>query len=604
MEFIAMLIIILTISISVTNIMKKKIELTIPLTVIGITIVVYITGLFDNLDIGVKIVEVVAVIATIFNIVHILKSKDKKEIGQLILTPGLFTYIALFLVFILINKGRIFEDYDEFNHWALIIKNMYMYNGYGTVENSIVTFNEYPPFTAVFQYIWLNIKGQYSEDVIIIAQNIMYLSVIIPICKNADFDKKFKNLLLIVPIILICPLVFYEDFFVNILEDGLLGILFGIGLFIIYKDVENQKYKNIVLSLIMTALALTKTTGILLAIFIFIFNLIKNLNKKEEKKVNVKSAIIIAILPTILATAWYVKLNATRADKEWDYSKIVKSDITEKDKKEITNTFINAFFKNGTERGVTEKDITVANCILLLIAYSIIVYKKTRDQKEKNRYIYILVVLGISFVIYALGLLWMYLTIFEKEEARILACFPRYISTMLLTWTTLNNLIICEKEEMKNSNIYIAMAILITIMPSKTIYTKYIKSRQYIVSAHVKRDYYTEIKKYDGLLTADDKIFFISNVNTKIDNKYVLKINKYEMMGINIANTEPSNIGTKEKFADTLIKENYNYVYINQFDEKLENMYKEIFYDSKISEQTLYKIETNSNKELKLKAIP
>ena len=49
MEFIAMLIIILTISISVTNIMKKKIELTIPLTVIGITIVVYITGLFDNL---------------------------------------------------------------------------------------------------------------------------------------------------------------------------------------------------------------------------------------------------------------------------------------------------------------------------------------------------------------------------------------------------------------------------------------------------------------------------------------------------------------------------------------------------------------------------
>ena len=246
----------------------------------------------------------------------------------------------------------------------------------------------------------------------------------------------------------------------------------------------------------------------------------------------------------------------------------------------------------------------MANCILLLIAYSIIVYKKTRDQKEKNRYIYILVVLGISFVIYALGLLWMYLTIFEKEEARILACFPRYISTMLLTWTTLNNLIICEKEEMKNSNIYIAMAILITIMPSKTIYTKYIKSRQYIVSAHVKRDYYTEIKKYDGLLTADDKIFFISNVNTKIDNKYVLKINKYEMMGINIANTEPSNIGTKEKFADTLIKENYNYVYINQFDEKLENMYKEIFYDSKISEQTLYKIETNSNKELKLKAIP
>lgn len=603
MEYIVMLIIILTISISITNIIKQKIELTIPITVIGITIIVYITGLFDNLNIGVKIVEILALLAIIFNIVYIGKSKNKKEIKNLILTPGMFVYIALFWVFIIVNKGRVLEDYDEFNHWALIIKNMYMYNGYGTVDNSIVTFNEYPPFTAVFQYIWLNIKGQYLEDAIIIAQNIMYVSVIIPICKNADFDKKFKNLLLIVPVILISPLVFYKDFFVNILEDGLLGILFGIGLFIIYKNKNNKIYKNINLSLIMTALALTKTTGILLAVLIFIFNLIKTLTKKEDRKVNIKLAIIIAILPIVLTTAWYIKINTTNANKEWDYSKIVKSDTTENDKKQITNAFINAFFKNGTERGITEKDITVANCVILLIAYSIIIYRKIKEKKEKNSYIYVLVVLGISFAIYATGLLWMYLTIFTKEEAQILACFPRYISTMLLTWVTLNNLIICDKEEIKISNIYIAIAILITLMPSATIYTKYIKSRQYIASAHVKRDYYTEIKKYENLLTTNDKIFFVSNVNTKTDNKYVLKLNKYEMMGVNIANNEPTNIGPKEKFADTLTKEKYNYVYIFNFDEKLKNEYKEIFYDNKIGERTLYKIETDSNKELKLKAI-
>lgn len=74
--------------------------------------------------IGAILVQILTIIQLIFILITILK-KDKngiKEILGRILTPGLLIYTVLFIVNVIINKGRIFEDYDEFNHWAVIIK--------------------------------------------------------------------------------------------------------------------------------------------------------------------------------------------------------------------------------------------------------------------------------------------------------------------------------------------------------------------------------------------------------------------------------------------------------------------------------------------------
>lgn len=603
MEFIILLFIICTISILISNILKQKIELTIPISVITITIIIYIAGLFDNLDVGVKIVEIIAILATIYNIVNLIKSLKNNNIKddvKRIITPGLFIYIAIFMIFIIINKGRIFEDYDEFNHWAVIIKNMYMYNGYGTVENSIVTFNEYPPFTASFQYLLVNIKGQYAEDLVIIAQNILYLSIIIPICEKIDFEKKFKNLLLIVPVILILPLIFYEDFFVNILVDGFLGILFGIGLFLIYKEKQDKVYKNIILSLIIAALALTKTTGILLAFLLLIFEIIKGIVNKKEKciKKELKTVLIISILPIILVISWYVKINIAQTEKEWNFKSILQQQENNKFKQEIAKKYINAFF---TKDEITSKQFTVMSSIILLIAYSVYIYQTRKTKQEKKNYKYILIATIISTLVFLIGLLWMYLTIFKNEEASILASYSRYISTMLLAWILLNTLIMCNSEEIRITTIYIFISIIIAIMPAETIYSKYIQNTQYKNSSYIRRNYYTTIKQYEDLFANDDKIFFLSN--TQMDNKYMLKLCKYEMMGINIANNDTSKIGNKEQFAKTLIQENYTYVYIYKIKENFQEEYKDIFSNQDISEQTLYKVETDEKNELKLQKV-
>jgi len=115
------------------------------------------------------------------------------------------------------NKGRIFEDYDEYNHWGIMIKNMFLYNTYGTNPESIVVFNDYPPLTSIFQYLFIQIKGIYAEDVIIIAQNILYFSMMIPITKNITWKKDVKRIVLSTIIILFLPIIFYANFYMSYL---------------------------------------------------------------------------------------------------------------------------------------------------------------------------------------------------------------------------------------------------------------------------------------------------------------------------------------------------------------------------------------------------
>ena len=161
MEYFIAISIILIFSMVLALLLKKKTEQMIPVGIICITLPIYIAGLCNNLRLGLTVIEVLAILGIAIICYFICKQKEIKDVKELLLkiiTPGTIVYILLSIFFIWINKGRIFEDYDEFNHWARIIKNMFMYNTYGVNEETIVYFNEYPPFTAVFQFLFIGIK--------------------------------------------------------------------------------------------------------------------------------------------------------------------------------------------------------------------------------------------------------------------------------------------------------------------------------------------------------------------------------------------------------------------------------------------------------------
>lgn len=578
--------ILITFATMLSIIFKKRIEETMPISTVGIILLIFLAGLLDNLKIGAIIVQILTIIQLIFILVTILK-KDKdgiKEILGRILTPGLLIYTLLFIVNVIINQGRIFEDYDEFNHWAVIIKNMFIYNTYGTNPETIVRFNEYPPFTAVFQYLFLAVQKVYSEDTVIIAQNVLYLSIIIPITKKIKWDKSALKILTAIPLIIFMPMILYKNFFLNILVDGILGIMFAYTIYSAYED-DSSIFKTLKILAGTIMLCLTKTSGLGLAVLALIIILIKIIiDRKKDKskfKSSIKSLIVICVITAILTSIWYIKVN--NAQKRWDFSKYVNEEEDRQNSSDILKSFTMSVFMR---QDITTKQLTVFAVMILLIGLQIYSIKKV---KNKN-FTYYAIAMLVSIPIYLISLAITYMTIFENIEGTMLTCFDRYTSTIFLATLCFNALAMFDIKTKFRVEFIVIASIIITLMPIDNIYTQYIRGKNYVKTSNTNRDIYTKIEKYKDKLNANDKILYMAGDKANIE--YLKAMNEYVMMPVKIQNMISGNYESAEKFKKVI--ERYDYVFIYRTNTDTVDNIKECFEGGKVQRDTLYRVVKNN----------
>ena len=593
MEFIKLFLIIILISLFFRTLLKRRIEEVIPFTSLFMIIIIFICGLFNNLSLGVNIIKIITFIAMVFNLFHlkkVIKNKNIKEELKLILTPGFFIYTILFIFFCYLNRNFILEDYDEFNHWGLIIKNMFYYNGYGTVSNSRVTFNEYPPLTANFSYILLKLNNVFLEDRTLIGQNILYLSLIIPITNKINYKKSLKKLILSLVIILFVPMIFYKAFFYNLLVDGLMGILFGIGLYIIYQNDEDKNYKIMSFVLIITSLVLIKNTGLFLAILLIIYYLFDLLfiNKEKLKSKEIKKLLLLLLIPLILIISWYIKIYLGKYTVEW---KIDNINIEEKveDKEKIKEDFFDAFI---TKRQFTAKNVSISFCIIFLIGYSLYIFELVKGDFKK-KYLSLVIFHSLVFLLFSLFLLWVYLNLFISVEARILSCFERYLSTLLISWLMLNSLILLQCEKLKFSSVYIFTMLCLLFLPVDSLQERYFNKDEYIAKVFNEKNLYLTIGSHKNKINEKDRVLFISN----LVNPFVVKMNRYEYFDINIVNTN-GDVRKREDFINLVTDNKCDFVYIFRVFKEVVDHYADLFPDQTVDEDTLYKVVRKKDKIL------
>ena len=450
--------IILIYSIILTILLKKRIEEVLPISIVEIVLIIYVFGLVNQLKLGIITIEILTIVQFLILLGIIIK--NGKNIIHNILTPGLLIYTFLFFTSVIVNRNRIFEDYDEFNHWGLIVKNMFLYNTFGMNGREVVTFNEYPPFTAIFQYLFVMIQKIYKEDAIIIAHNILYFSIVIPITKTIKWNKNIIKMFVIIPVIIFLPLIFYENFYLDILVDGIIGIMFAYVIFSAFEKEENTKFKYLKILTGEIMLILTKTTSIALALLSITIIILEKiifglkLNKEKTKK-EIKAIVIIFFIMVILISTWFLKMNG--AKKRWDFQQIIKPESYSIKKVDtIFNKFIKEFFLN---ENITARKFTVFSIILLLVSIHIYNYKRIKTKEIK----YYGLAMLINIVLWSFGMLFVYITIFDHKEAIELTCFERYISTILLANTTFQIFVMLSTDFKKCwSNLIIMLFILYT----------------------------------------------------------------------------------------------------------------------------------------------
>ena len=77
MQYLIMFFTITIISIVIALRLKIRTEQAIPITVIGMIIIVYLTGIIGNLEIGIILIYIILLISIIYMIYYLIKNRKK-----------------------------------------------------------------------------------------------------------------------------------------------------------------------------------------------------------------------------------------------------------------------------------------------------------------------------------------------------------------------------------------------------------------------------------------------------------------------------------------------------------------------------------------------
>lgn len=99
---------------------------------------------------------------------------------------GYAVLLILLVIFAVYLRGKIFAHYDNFSHWALVVRRMLTVNRYPNFEDTLIMFQAYPLGSATYIYYFAKLIS-ISESVQMLAQTYMLLAAILPLF---SFAKK------------------------------------------------------------------------------------------------------------------------------------------------------------------------------------------------------------------------------------------------------------------------------------------------------------------------------------------------------------------------------------------------------------------------------
>lgn len=625
MSYIIIFLIVVSIAAFLAKIFNKKIDVTIPISVMLIVLIIYPFGFCNRLDIGVYVVEFIAATSLLYLIYRFIKSIIKKDVPDFfknLFTPGLVVYMLFYIYFIYLNRTRLLSSWDEFSHWGTIVKNMFYFNSYGTNPETIVTFRGHPPFTAIFEFFAQKVVNSYSEGRIIIAMNLIYISMVLPVFKNIDWKKDLSKLLIYVPIIFILPLLMYSNFYTTLYVDGILGIFVAYILYI-YFTMEDGIVKHISICLGFISLPLIKAAGaglVILVLLIIFADIIYQYKKcKDDKKTFHKKLLYFALYIICFAIgkySWDIHVLVTNTKESFDADKISISNIISlitgqgaEYQYTVIRNFIKRFFTEPIDINIGElTNFTILLVFVLYSIYTAYLIQKRQGNKMCKRYVVIAIMLFICYGIYMISLLVLYLYNYSEYEAVGLASYSRYSYIFLIGMYAFNTFLIIENFigiKRDKLNFGILIVILLLVLPINSIINLSVNNEKSIEYASNIRGKYSQIQKYKNILKKDDKVYYISCKSTGFD----YHISRYELIPYKLESSAGWSLGIPryegdiwskdisiEHLKSDFIKNNVTYLYIYNADDIFKETYYELFEsEDEIKNKTMYKVEWNED---------
>lgn len=409
----------------------------------AIILFLYVFGLFGILLVGCWLAFGIIIAMFIAILIKIIVEKDK-SILNLYFTKISIVFIGFAIIqFPILYYARPYRV-DELSHWALVVKNMFHLNDFGSGEFSTDMFKGYPRGTSLFLYFFQFFGMTFQEGSLYMATNLLNIGFMLPIF--SIFEKKINknSFILCVLCVFIAPLFFFPLFYRYIYVDHYLGIIFGYSLFAYFKDRKLNLFTIINLALTYAVMTLSKNTGIVLSLFsvlIIFIDLIVCRRETLKESFKNKWKILYLIIPVFTIVfakvSWSMYLDINLQQQVWDTQRFSLSALFQymfnpnEFQKQVNHNFgmniinITSFARSGVHYIFWTPTLTFLIIGLLL-------YLLYRKSKDKKMIISLAVTLGATIAIYLYGLLVAYIFTFNEYEALKCASFYRYYITLPL----------------------------------------------------------------------------------------------------------------------------------------------------------------------------
>lgn len=519
-----------------------------PVTVLtGVGVIMFLAGLLNMMPEAVTFLTLFSFgsVGYIF-----LRERSLKNI----FSPGLFFFLlgAAYLAYFL--RGLQLEYYDDFSHWGLIVKEMLLTDRLPNFSSKMITFQAYPPGTAVVLYFTGKILGN-TESVMLFGQGLFYLSCITPLFALIR-KKQYLSWLLIVP----ATLYFLTGNLgvVALSVDTLLSLLGLAGTAILVYLYREKRIEEAILplALITSYLNIVKNSGILFVfILVGIYFVMIQKGTVQKKKAAVGGMAIVGI-PVLFKFLWdkHVKLvfadgASTKHAMSVENYRNILGEKSLGDVKQITFDLLRSSVN------INSPEIKVL--VVALVAVAVIgtlkrmnhftgIGESDSDSSRIEKGL-LLFMVGI-YAAYQVGLWATYIFSMPLAEAIVLASYNRYnITCIMYLLGVVLIYFLCEMERMdtkpvvlKTAMVGISLAVMVSPLywmndSMKNLFVKKDYSGHYKTHLH-------SIVQANQLTGESDYIIYVGDYIGEYSQDYLYYMTCYELQNRAISVVHPDTV--------------------------------------------------------------
>lgn len=589
---------------TVCILLREKFGRCIPSTLIVSPIILFLSqAFFQTFNVGLAFLTILACTCPFL---YFFYRGGKKANHDLVFSGGFYSFLAIFLVFFVIDYHRSLSLWDELMHWGKMVKEMYRLDQFYTVpESTLFRHKDYPPFMPLFELLWCKITGAYSESIISQSVHVFMLSLLTPYLIE-DFDKHKKTAFIwgILSVIFYSSIIIILDkygTFNSIYMDIFIGVVFAYSVILILSGRAFAGFIGFgqyVLSL--AALISIKQIGItflLISLFLYISFLIKH-NKNLLDRIIYST--IAVLIPAISYLWWGKFVKSYQIAGQFDVnnliSKVMIGQIIHLTgfEKETLRRFIIAIFDNN----ITMSPIAITFLSSLLILFLLLEFEYMKNHREGD-HLFNLRVLQLALVGggigYALVMGILYLFCFERPEMIRLGSFPRYMSSYFTgaMLVVIYLLIVRHKDFIQHkitTQKFLLLILCGVVLFSSPIIRHMIPQKIYGDPMY----HYRQVAGHlDPYVEAGDKVYVVYKMKNGDDYQVFLS---YYMNGafidptyFNLADSNFNQNNTlKKKFEDNLRKDDY--LFVVQLDDTINKNLSVYNGGNKLKERSVYKV--------------